>query len=182
MNARDYSIKKFQDLNIYYDGKPYSFHLDDVLSIIHTFGYNNIDFIDFDYYLEDTVFLHDIIEDTDETELSLKSIFNPITARAVYYCSDEYGENRTERKSLTNLKFKKLNPSLYPDMLALIVKPADRLANMRYSFSSKSSMMKRYFKEYSEFRSSIYRNGVCDAIWLELDEEYKKYCDFFIVN
>ena len=61
------------------------------------------------------------------------------------------------------------------ELIALIIKPADRLANMRRSLKERNRIFKTYYKEYKDFRKAVYRDKVADAIWLELDKLYEEY-------
>ena len=58
---------------------------------------------------------------------------------------------------------------------ALIVKAADRLANMRASESGKrEDLLAMYVQEYTEFKQAVYRENLCDDIWLALDDIYER--------
>jgi (p)ppGpp synthase/HD superfamily hydrolase len=52
---------------------------------------------------------------------------------------------------------------------ALIVKVADRVANVRTSKAINSSMYEKYKSEYTEFKRAVYRPYVCPQLWDELN-------------
>jgi guanosine-3',5'-bis(diphosphate) 3'-pyrophosphohydrolase len=54
--------------------------------------------------------------------------------------------------------------------LLLVVKAADRLANVRACLGDhKRSMWEFYCSEHPVFRTAAYRAGLCDSLWSELD-------------
>ncbi len=54
--------------------------------------------------------------------------------------------------------------------MALEVKAADRLANLRMSAGSGSdSKLDMYRREHTAFRQAAYRPGLCDELWQEMD-------------
>lgn len=54
--------------------------------------------------------------------------------------------------------------------LALIVKAADRLANLRESARGRSgSKLDMYRQEHPAFRAAAYRPGLCDGLWEEIE-------------
>ena len=54
--------------------------------------------------------------------------------------------------------------------VALIVKAADRLANIRQSACScpGESKLEMYRREHGEFTQAAFRKGLCDPIWDEM--------------
>jgi len=55
--------------------------------------------------------------------------------------------------------------------LALIVKAADRLANLRESAKAgKASKLEMYRGEHPSFRNAACRRGLCDGLWEEMDQ------------
>ena len=54
--------------------------------------------------------------------------------------------------------------------LALVVKAADRLANVRNCvLDDRRGLMTVYRREHASFRRSAYRAGLCEPLWAELD-------------
>ena len=54
--------------------------------------------------------------------------------------------------------------------IALRVKLADRLANLRHSVETKSDLLQMYRKERDAFRAAYYVAGICDPMWAEYDQ------------
>lgn len=114
--ARDFAVKAHGDQK--YGEFPYSVHLDEVASIAKQYGET----------AEIVAYLHDVVEDTDVTAQEIEAIFGGLVARCVQILSDEPGETRKIRKAATYLKMSAVDGE---ECLALLVKSADRLANMR---------------------------------------------------
>lgn len=155
MNAREYAIQHPKDQ--LYGGKPYSYHLDMVAGYVESYGAEYIT----------AAYLHDVVEDTDVTLEDIEQIFGVDIKEALYYLTDEPGTNRKDRKKLTNQKFSTCNNNV-----ALVVKAADRLGNMS---TAQGSLLAMYMREYADFRASVYRPGLCDELWLELDTLASRY-------
>ena len=69
--------------------------------------------------------------------------------------------NRRERKARTNAKLAAVSAD---DAAALLVKAADRLANLRASAGGGAgSKLDMYRREHPTFRAAVYRPGLCDA-------------------
>ncbi len=153
--ARAFAIKAHK--NQKYGDLPYSVHLDEVAKIVKSYGET----------AEVVAFLHDVVEDTQVTLQEIEDIFGSFVSKCVEILSDEPGETRKIRKSATYQKMSKVSGE---ETLALLVKAADRLANMRSCMKNKNQrLLDLYLSEYKIFKLSIYRPGLCDEIWLELD-------------
>ncbi len=88
-------------------------------------------------------------------------------AACVDLLTDQPGANRKERKAKT---YAKLAEVTGPTELALLVKVADRLANVRACVEDrKVSLWELYRSEQAAFRQAAYRLGLCDDQWEELD-------------
>lgn len=153
--ARSFALAAHGDQK--YGNLPYSFHLDEVASIARKYGET----------AEILAYLHDVIEDTDVTAVEIKDTFGSFTAKCVHVLSDEPGDTRKIRKSATYHKMAKIEGEL---VLALLVKAADRLANMRHATKTQDkNFINLYRAEYKVFKKSVYRQNLCDDIWSELD-------------
>lgn len=159
---------------------PYSFHINQVIDLVSEYG----------FIAEMIAALHDTIEDTDITEYGLESLLinvmyeekvdmpveyiKPIAKKvshAVFLLSDEDGVNRKERKKKTNHKLSMVTDDY---LVVLIVKIADRIANMQYSYDNDNkSKMKMYFKEFEDFKNAVYRKNLPSHIVQKLDNVYK---------
>jgi len=153
--ARTFAISAHGDQK--YGERPYVFHLDAVAKLAEPYG-------------EDAVvvaYLHDVVEDTETTVEAIASMFGPQIAACVGLLTDAPGANRKERKVKTYAKLAEVSG---PNELALIVKAADRLANVRACLADrKQSLWEVYRSEHMVFRSAAFRAGHCDALWSELD-------------
>jgi (p)ppGpp synthase/HD superfamily hydrolase len=140
-----------------YGAHPYSFHLDSVAKIAEPYG--------------DTAvvisYLHDVVEDTNVSLSIIEKEFGKFVSDCVYILTDEDGEDRVERKSKTYAKMAKITGDLE---LALVVKACDRLANIRACIADNNyEKLAIYKAEYPICKSSVFRAGICDDIWIELE-------------
>lgn len=152
--VRNFAIAVHADQR--YGPHPYVYHLDRVAEILLPYGLE----------AQCAGYLHDVIEDTPATAEDVERIFGNRVAKIVLYCTDENGNNRVERKHKTNLKIKSIGTEF---SVALIVKAADRLANIRMSKSSDQGKLFMYRSEHESFRAAAFRPGLCDGLWKEMD-------------
>lgn len=149
-------ISQHDRVNQLYDGLPYSVHLIEVVKFIKQF----IHLIPEE--LRDIVILagwgHDLIEDTGLTFNDVKKELGVDAAELIFLLSNEKGKTRSERANDIYYGGIKNNH------LANYIKICDRLGNMSYSYIYGGSMINKYQKELSHFKSSIY-NGMYDEMW-----------------
>jgi len=139
-------------------------HLDAVAEIVRT--------VDPSPLAATVAYLHDVVEDTEIETIEICRIFGGRVASAVWLLTDPPGyPNRKTRKAELHRTLAKLEyPNGGPaERLALLVKTADRLANVREAVSTASRKAKMYRKEHRVFRASCYRDGLADPLWAELD-------------
>lgn len=140
-----------------YGDHPYAFHLDAVAALAAPYG-------------EEAVviaYLHDTVEDTHVSLEQIEAMFGPRVAACVHLLTDERGSNRKERKAKTYAKLAEVRG---PNELALVVKAADRLANVRACLADrKQSLWQLYRNEHTLFKQAAYRAGLCEPLWVELD-------------
>ena len=153
-NARMVSIQAHGN-QTYDDVFPYKKHLDDVVEVLIEFGFSGKYII--------AGYLHDIIEDTALSYNKVKRHFGLDVAEMVYCVTDELGRDRAEKK-------RKTLPKTASNSDAIIVKLADRIANLR-----QGGKVDMYAKEYAEFRNALYDNSPDNAkdMWLELEKILK---------
>jgi guanosine-3',5'-bis(diphosphate) 3'-pyrophosphohydrolase len=153
--ARDFALDYHGDQQ--YGDAPYAVHLDAVAELVSSYG-------------EDALvvaYLHDVLEDTEAELADLAAEFGAFIAQCVSVLTDEPGDTRQLRKRLTWRKMSKVSGKLE---LALLVKAADRLANVRACLADANQpMLKRYREEHPQLKASAYRPGLCDLFWEELD-------------
>lgn len=156
-----------------YGDLPYVHHLLAVAKVLEDFGYTS------DPYYHAAIW-HDSVEDTCSTESERDSLLTDIGLKygdgvrfAVWFCTDEIGPSRKERKERTYDKWTRafLASSFgFVDMAAR-VKLADRLANL--AASKGSPLFSMYQKERESFRKALYVPGMADAMWDKYDSFFK---------
>lgn len=139
-----------------YDGYPYYYHLEQVVDVLKEYGFTEDKYVIGGY-------LHDILEDTEVSYNDIKMQFGYDVAEMVYCVTDELGRNRKERKEKTY-------PKIASNSDAIILKLADRIANIRNSSKKKKNLAAMYLKEYQEFKYHLYiENDETQEMWDELD-------------
>lgn len=141
-----------------YGVHPYAYHLDAVASTLAPYGPD----------AQIVGYLHDVVEDTGATVEDVRSRFGDLVATCVALLTDEPGANRKERKSKT---YAKLAQVARPQELALVVKAADRLSNVRACVADANrDLWNVYRSEQAAFKAAAFRAGLCDELWSELEE------------
>ena len=154
-DARAFAIAAHGDQA--YGEFPYVHHLDAVAAILAPYGIT----------AQVIGYLHDTIEDTPVTREEVEARFGTHVADCVAILTDEPGPNRKARKQLTYAKMAQVGAS---HELALVAKVADRLANVRACIASGNSGMRAMYRdEHATFRPAVFRDGLCDPLWDELD-------------
>lgn len=162
MNARDYATKAHEGQT--YGAEPYTVHLEAVVAIVRT--------VDDSPETEAVAWLHDAPEDCGDAEGSLRELhsrFGEAVAAPVALVTDPAGPNRRARKAALHDRLAELDPADPSHRRALLVKAGDRLANTRACVENHPGKLKMYRSEHADFRDAVYRPGVCDSIWAELD-------------
>ena len=158
-----YAINAHDNVNQTYDNKPYSIHLYAVAAYVTK--YKKLIKGDYDKVFC-AAFTHDLIEDARETYNDVKFNSNHTIAELTYALTNEKGKTRDDRA----------NDKYYAEMKlvedAVFLKICDRLANMKYSIDTQSSMARKYAKEYENFKSKIY-----DPAYDSMFNELEKMCD-----
>jgi len=139
-DARELAIKFHTDKK--YGDHPYVFHLDHVVSVMRRFGITDTDLLAAGY-------LHDAQEDTILTKEHISILMNARVAELVDAVTDGPGKNRQERK---------LRPyTLIPKVKdAILLKLADRIANLENGHASESNLVEMYQKEQPEFEQHLF--------------------------
>lgn len=153
--AREFALE-YHGEQLYGD-EPYSVHLDAVAELVRAYGEEALV----------VAYLHDVLEDTEAELADLEAEFGAFIAQCVSVLTDEPGDTRQLRKRLTWRKMSKVSGKLE---LALLVKAADRLANVRACLADDNqSLLKIYREEHLQLKASAYRPGLCDPLWEELE-------------
>lgn len=162
----EWILSKHKETNHMYDTYlPYEFHLRMVIEEYKRFKHlipeDKIEI----YY---ACWGHDLIEDTRTTYGDIVKEFSNHyfgdfsirLADIIFAVTNEKGKTREDR---ANDKFYN---ELKQNKFAVFVKLCDRIANIKYSKMTRSSMYSKYKKEYSNFKEKIYI------------EEYKEMFDY----
>jgi len=155
VKARAFALESHGDQK--YGNRPYSYHLDAVALIAEPYG--DIAVV--------IAYLHDVVEDCDVSIETIEKEFGKFVADCVHILTDEHGKSRKERKFKTYAKMANVTGDTE---LALIIKACDRLANIRACISDGyAEKLNMYESEYPIFKKSVFRAGICDDLWGELD-------------
>ena len=155
LEARAFALAAHGDQR--YGTHPYSHHLDAVAAILEPYGKT----------AQIVGYLHDTLEDTSATRAEVARRFGEHVADCVDILTDEPGPDRKSRKTLTYAKMSKVEGDT---SLALIVKVADRLANVRACRDHDNhDMLAKYRNEHGAFRPAVHRPGLCDDLWDALE-------------
>ncbi|RQP25373.1 HD domain-containing protein [Piscinibacter terrae] len=157
--ARSLAVRAHGDQK--YGEHPYVVHLDDVAALAQPYGEVAVA----------VAYLHDVVEDTTVGLAEVEDQFGKAVAACVALLTDEPGANRKERKTKTCAKLAQVRAD---NEVALVVKAADRLANVRACVTDgKKGLLSVYQGEHAAFRLAAFRPGLCDALWIELDSLLK---------
>lgn len=143
------------------DAKPYIIHLISVSDILNRFGFYSIDY-ERGRILQIASLLHDTIEDAGIKFKDIEKSFGKDVAEIVYCVTDELGRNRKERHEKTY-------PKIRANRNAIVVKLADRIANVEYSSKNRSRQMDMYRSEFQDFKHHLY-NGENIEMWNHLEK------------
>ena len=153
--AREFALKAHGDQK--YGSQPYSVHLDAVAELAREYG----------EVAEIVAYLHDVVEDTDVELSAVENRFGALVAECVSILTDEPGADRQEKKRKTYAKMAEVSGETE---VALIVKAADRLANLRACVADKKAeKLSVYKQEHEAFRQAAYRQDLCYPLWSEMD-------------
>lgn len=139
----------------YGKGIPYTQHLTDVVSILREFGFSSDDYMC-------AAWLHDSLEDTNLSSSEVISEFGEDIFKLIDSVTNGKDGNRKQRAERSYIL-------MYINRLAIALKLADRIANVRASKRSNDSKYEMYKKEYPYFKQRLYRYGEYDDMWSELD-------------
>lgn len=141
-----------------YGDRPFIEHLDAVAKLVGD-----------DPLLRTVAYLHDVVEDTQCTTEDLLDLFGQDVARAVNVMTDGPG-SRAERKARSHRRLAELDPQVPWKRAALVVKVADRLANVQACLDAGDARFYMYREEHVAFTAAVHRDGLCDGLWEQLDQ------------
>lgn len=131
-----------------YDLFPYAKHLQDVVATLKAFCITTPD-------LECAGWCHDALEDRGISYSDIKSVLGQNVAEIVYAVTDELGRNRKEKKAKTY-------PKIIANPSALLVKLADRIANVEHGLRFGGGKVQMYAKEQSDFEHALLQENCSD--------------------
>lgn len=146
----------------YNDELPYTWHLEQVVNVVKKFGQDA-------EIIEAAAWGHDLCEDAGCSYNDIKKRFGEEVAEIVYLVTDEKGRNRKERHEKTY-------PALAKNEKAVIVKLADRIANVEAGLSSKDGKVEMYRSEYKYFKDTLFNEEHDEKtlqMWKYLDQLLK---------
>ena len=154
-NAREFAIAAHGDQR-YGDG-PYQVHLAAVAAVLDRFGIATDP-------LRQAAWLHDTVEDTDTTREQIAERFGDHVAALVWAVTNEAGPNRRARNAATY-------PKIARQPGAVLLKLADRIANVESCIASGDRRLSMYAREYPGFRAALRSDGdeVARPLWDHLD-------------
>jgi guanosine-3',5'-bis(diphosphate) 3'-pyrophosphohydrolase len=142
-----------------YGEHPYVWHLDEVAQLCEQYGTK----------ATIVAFLHDAIEDTSLSPKTIEDRFGSEIRQLVEALTDPPGKNRKERKKESCFKLGSITATS-PMATALIVKAADRLANVRACVADgKTGLLEMYRSEHPMFRRAVFRSRLNDDLIVEID-------------
>lgn len=153
--ARAFAIERHAD-QTYGDGAPYSTHLAAAVEVLGRFGHGD------DAALVCAAWLHDVVEDTETTREEVETRFGADVAALVWAVTNEPGENRAERA-------RKTYPKIDATPRAIIVKLADRIANVESAKRSRPDLHAMYRKEWTKFEAALRHEDGPTEMWAHLE-------------
>lgn len=152
-----------------YGTSPYSIHLHDVVNIT----VRAHDPVLHPGFLEEVAWLHDVLEDTEVTAEELEEKFGSFVTRSVQMITDPPDvANRKARKTRANATFAILSVEDITERAALIVKTADRLANITHSNAvGDEGKLKMYRLEHVAFKLAVKRSGLLPSFWERMESK-----------
>lgn len=150
---------------------PYTHHLFGTWDVLEKFGFSEED-PDIVKRIRSqrlilAAILHDTLEDTDLTYKMLMKDFGIEVADLVFAVTNEPGANRKER-------FLKTCPKIRAHPDAIVLKLADRIANVIHALQANWDILKMYCREWPEFEKALRVPGENDAMWKYLESILKE--------
>lgn len=151
-----------------YGNVPYMKHLGDVAKVLGRFGIKShkpnqlYPRVRADRLLAGA-WLHDVLEDTEVTYELLRNTFGCEVAYLVNCVTNEPGRNRAAKHRLTYQKIRQCSD-------AVLLKLADRIANVENCLATENPLLRMYQKEFSGFWEALYKQNEHEALWTHLLE------------
>ncbi|WP_067538079.1 HD domain-containing protein [Nocardia crassostreae] len=144
-----------------YGAHPYTHHLAAVRAQLAAYG--------FDGEVAVAAWLHDVVEDTEVGIEDIRAEFGEVVARLVWAVTG-IGPDRPARNQDAYTKIR-----AYPR--AVVLKLADRIANMEAAAADNPGLWEMYRREYPQFRGSLESllpgEPAVASMWQHLDDLYQ---------
>lgn len=144
---------------------PYVVHLDHVTEVLLRFGFGE------DEGLLAAAYLHDVVEDVQTPLDVLRAVFPEDVVVLVVAVSDPPrlypDEPRRERKP-------RGYPLIRQHPRAVLLKLADRIANVEASLRTESTHLRMYAREHPGFEAALRRKGEWEALWTHLEALFEE--------
>lgn len=141
---------------IVYSGQPYTYHLERVYNTLKRFGHR-------DEIILMSAWLHDAVEDTDCDIEFISTGFGPEVAKLVSLVTDD--PQYTDRATRKLRSY----PRIASDKRAVILKTADRIANVEVSLEEGSYHYFKYQNEHPLFKKHLYPECCDRRMWAYLE-------------
>lgn len=138
---------------------PYFVHLNEVEKLAQPFGNNAMILAQLQSVLDETLTRFD----------ELHCDFGALIALSARYLSHRTSREMFDIKKEPFSHFGCLDENEEAAKLALIVKACDRLARVKTARLFYPEKFNLFQNEHCAFRKAVYRWGICDMIWWELD-------------
>ena len=140
-----------------YGTRPYLYHLQRVVEVLGRFSVEEV-------CLLQSGFLHDVIEDTPTSREDVERMFGEDVADIVDRVS--YVQDYSDHKD----KLRKTYARIREREESVVLKVADRIANIEQNLREGGKIWNRYQKEYPEFRDTLRIRGWGEDLWDHLDD------------
>lgn len=145
---------------------PYTHHLFGTWDVLEKFGFSEEDPDPAKRVRSQRLILaailHDTLEDTGLTYETLVDEFGIQVAALVFAVTNEPGANRKER-------FLKTYPKIRANPDAIVLKLADRIANVIHALQANPDILGMYRKEWPTFEAELRKPSECDDMWKHLE-------------
>lgn len=144
--------------------QPHTYHLERVEKILARFGFTDEEWGIY-------AWLHDIIEDVHGVNyVNIRAGFGKEIADVIFSVTNAVGRNRAE-------KFKYTYPKISENRSALVVKLADRIANIENGLENRTSYVQMYKKEWPDFKKALLDKRETDVrvlkMWSHLENLFE---------
>jgi (p)ppGpp synthase/HD superfamily hydrolase len=157
-SAREFAAEKHGERQ--HAGRPLMTHLDEVAVLVREHGELH----------QVIAYLHHLLCDTEVTGKQIEEEFGSLAASCVGLLSGKPHDDPKEQRRLTYAELAKVGAA--DEMAAaLVVKVADRLANVQDSFlKEEKGKIRKYRRDHRDFSAAVFRPGIADELWRELNE------------